>query len=339
MLIQIPQTGVIKKQRFHISRDVSIIYGYNNCGKTTILKALDDAFRNRLMGQFILGQTGEVAIYIPTNRIVVSGNNTDEIQLKDYEEWIHYQKDSYRDYSLHLKRLRDQLLTNQVIHNFICHTVNKIFEMDIRELSGRYSDGIENIINIYLNVIWAMTWDTDILALTEETFYELLSKKHIYVMIDEIEMFLHVNIQSKLIGSMKEDFAGCGFILTTHSPLLLTRYRHCRIYEIKNGRLEKIEEDVYYEDLDNIYEQFFKVEEIPAQMREGINYLGDILLHGRVDDTEKIEAVIEKLRKDYPNLYRRYNKIITKVQNIGEQNDKNCENVHTEGIVKNKQGI
>lgn len=322
-VIQIPQTGVIKKQRFHINKDVSIIYGYNNCGKTTILKALDEAFRNSLMEQFILGQTGKVAIYIPTNRIIVSGNNTEEIQLRDYEEWIHYQKDSYGDYSLHLKRLRDQLLTNKAVHNFVCRTVCKIFEMDVKALSGRYSDGIENIINIYLNIIWAMIWDEDLSTLTEAAFYKLLSQKQIYVLIDEIEMFLHVNIQSKLIGCMKEDFAGSSFILTTHSPLLLTRYRQNFIYEIKDGRLEKIEEDVYYEDLDNIYEQFFNVEEIPAQMRDGINYLGDVLLHGQVDDAEKMNTVIEKLRNEYPNLYRRYNRIITKVQHIGEHHDKN----------------
>ena len=69
MLIKIPQTGVIKKQKFDIGEDVSIIYGYNNSGKTTILKALDDVFRNRLMENFILDKAGELAIYIPTNRV------------------------------------------------------------------------------------------------------------------------------------------------------------------------------------------------------------------------------------------------------------------------------
>lgn len=320
MLIQIPETGVIKKQKFDIGKNVSIIYGYNNCGKTTILKALDHAFRNRMMEQFILGKMGELAIYIPTNRIIVSENNTDQLQLKDCEEFIHYQKDSYKDYSLHLKRLRDHLLANKIVHDFICCAIRRIFEIDIKEINCRYSDGIENIINIYLNVIWAMTWDLDISCLTEETFSELLSQKQIYVMIDEIEMFLHVNIQSKLISSMRNDFAYCSFILTTHSPLVLTRYKQCSIYNIKNGRLNKIDEDVYYEDLDIIYEQLFEVEELPKTVKEDINYLGNVILKGKEIDAEKVGAIAEGLQKGYPNLYRRYNKIITKAKSIGELN-------------------
>lgn len=57
MLVQIPKKGVIQEQKFDIRQDVSIIYGYNNCGKTTILKVLDQVFHNRMMEQFILGQT------------------------------------------------------------------------------------------------------------------------------------------------------------------------------------------------------------------------------------------------------------------------------------------
>lgn len=323
MLVQIPKKGVIQEQKFDIRQDVSIIYGYNNCGKTTILKVLDQVFHNRMMEQFILGQTGELAIYIPTNRIIVSENATDEIKLKDCEEFIHYQRDSYQDYSLHLKRLRDHLLTNKLIHNFICRTICRIFEIEMKEINDRYSDGIENIINLYLNIVWAMTWDLDISCLNEEIFSERLSQKQIYVMIDEIEMFLHVNIQSKLVSSMKEDFPNCSFILTTHSPLLLTRYRQCRIYSIEKGRLKELEEDMYYEDLDITYEQLFKVEELPKQVREDINYLGDVIIKRNEAKEEKIRAIVENLREGYPNLFRRYNKIITKAQGIGERNGQN----------------
>lgn len=321
MLVKIPETGIIKKQEFTIKKDVSIIYGYNNCGKTTILKALDQAFQNEVMQQFIFGTVRDLAIYIPTNRIVVSENNTDELRLNDYEDFIHYQKDSYKDYSLHLKRLRDQLLKNKMVHNFICHAIYEIFSIDIKEICSRYSDGIENIINIYLNAIWAMTWDLDIADFTEEGLREFLAEQQIYIMIDEIEMFLHVNIQSKLISSMKKDFAGCRFILTTHSPLLLTRYKNCMIYNIKDGRLQETEGDMYYEDLDIIYEQLFKVNELPIQVRDDINYLGEVILKSTEIDSKRIAGIVETLRKEYPNLCRRYNVMITKAQNIGDMND------------------
>ena len=203
MDIQIPETGVIKKQKIEINSDVSIIYGYNNSGKTTLLKVLDQIFANRQMEQFILGQSGDSAVYIPTNRIIVSEYSTEQPQLKDCEEWLHYQKDSYKDYSLHLKRLRDHLLSNAVVHQFICQAIHKIFDIDIRELNSRYSDGIENIINIYLSIIWAMMWDADFSEMTGKAFYDMIFQKQLNVMIDEIEMYLHVNIQSKLIGIMK----------------------------------------------------------------------------------------------------------------------------------------
>lgn len=319
--MRIPQTGVIKEQKFDISSDVTIIYGYNNSGKTTLLKVMDEVFHNRLMERFLSGQEGELAIYIPTNRVIVSENNTNRWRLKDYEEFIYYQRDSYKDYSLHLKWLRDYLLTNKTVHDFICRAVLKIFDLDIGEIKGRYSDGIENMIHIYLNVIWALTWNLDISCLTEETFHKLCSGKRIYVMIDEIEMFLHVNIQSKLIGSMKEDFSGSSFILTTHSPLLLTRYKQCAIYEIIDGRLNEIEEDMYYEDLNHTYELLFQVDELPIGAREDINYLGNVVLNRKNVDSGKIRLAAGRLKKEYPNLYRRYDHIITRAESIGKGND------------------
>lgn len=323
MNIQIPKSGIIKEQRIKISKDVSIIYGYNNSGKTTLLKAIDIVFHNKLMENFLLSRTVEMEIYIPTNRVIVNNAKTEYLQLKDCEDFINYQNDTYKDYSLHLKRLRDYLLANKVVYNFICLTIKKIFKIDIRGINGRLSDGIENIINIYLNIIWAMIWDMNILYITEKEFNELLSQKQIYVLIDEIEMFLHVNIQSKLISSLKEDFANCSFILTTHSPLLLTRYKKCLIYNIQNGILEEIEDDVYYEDLDIIYEQLFEVEELPASIREDVNYIGDIILGNQDVNKKRIYAITKKLEKEYPNLYQRYNRIITKALYIGENNDKN----------------
>ena len=50
---------------------------------------------------------------------------------------------------------------------------------------------------------------------------------------------------------------------TTHSPLLLSRYYNIRKFQLDNGILNEINADLYYKDLDNIYEVYFNVEEFP----------------------------------------------------------------------------
>lgn len=323
MIIEIPQMGVVKKQNIDLDKDVSIIYGYNNSGKTTILKAINHRFYSITMEKFLLGEKCESAVYIPTNRINLSNIKTETVLLKDIEEFINYQKDIYKDYGLHLKKLRDEYMYSEIIKNYIGKTIEKIFGVDISAYSNRLSDGIENVINIYLSIIWPMIWDIELSVMSEKQFKNVISEKQLIILIDEIEMFLHVNIQSKLIKSLKEDFKNCKFVLTTHSPLLLTRYKEANILNIEKGILETVNENLYYEDLDAVYEFMFQVEEIPAEIKEDINYLGDIIMRPRNFDLKKINSIAHKLELEYPNLSRRYNKLVLKAQTIGERNDWN----------------
>lgn len=92
---------------------------------------------------------------------------------------------------------------------------------------------------------------------------------------------------------------------------------------MKKGRLKEVEDDMYYEDLNIIYEQLFDVDELPARARKDINFWGKVVMENDDSDTDKIMSVIERMRREYPNLCRRYNAVITKVEYIGEKNDKN----------------
>lgn len=338
LLLQIPTTGMIKEQSMKIDREVVIIYGYNNSGKTSFLSVLNQVFYHKLMENFLLKREGELSVYIPTNRLVLSKAQTEDVKLKDLEEFIYYQRDAQDDYNLHLKRIRDSLMANEVICRAVARAVREIFNIEIVRTEGRYSDGIENVINIYLNIIWAMLWDRDLENLTEKEFKELTREKRIYVLIDEIEMFLHVNIQAKLIGSLRKSFQNCCFILTTHSPLLLTRYRQMAVYNIEDGMLYPVECELYYKDLDMVYDELFFVEELPEQIREDINYLGDVIMN-RTGDPKKINALAKRLKEEYSNLFRKYNKIIVKASYIGEESGIIEKNERASGAVPNGSGV
>lgn len=314
--VKLPGRGVIRGQEISLSDDVTIVYGCNNCGKTTLLKQINDVLDRRAMDNFLEGTGCVISNYIPTNRVVVNTVSTEARKLRDIEEFIHYKQDIYSDYSLHLKNIRDSLFGIEFVRDFVIDAVNRMFGTDVGDFEHTYSDGMENIINIYACMIWSLVWDKDLSGLDENKFRKLISGGHALILVDEIEMFLHVSIQSRLIGGMKSDFPGCRFLFTTHSPLLLTRYKNAEIFQIEDGLLKPVEDDLYYKDLDIIYEGYFRVWELPEEIIEDINYLGEVVFGTKSADAARVGRIIENIGRRYPNIYKKYNKLIIKAEDM-----------------------
>lgn len=318
MKITLPEQGIIKKQKIDLQDGVTILYGLNNCGKTSALRLLDQSLDRQSMGM-IFGQDSvqaacRLSLYIPTNRVVVSTRFTEIKAFEDIESIIAYKRGSYAEYDFHLKGIRDYLLKSPLIREFIQNAVDRIFHIRLSGFDVRYSDGIENIINIYVNILWILTWDMELETIGEKELQGRIKSAPAYILIDEIEMFLHVSVQSNLIEGLARDFPSCSFVLSTHSPLLLTRYRDSNVFHLENGVLSPICDDLYFKDLDVIYESYFQVKEFPAQVGEDIRYLGDVLLGEREPDKRIVEEIVSRMQAQYPNLYRKYNNLITKAK-------------------------
>lgn len=318
MKIALPESGVIKKQEIDLSDNATIIYGLNNCGKTSVLKQINCSFDRYSMTQFLEntanGAMGKLSLYIPTNRVVVSTRLTDLKTFEDIESVINYKQELHKEYDFHLKEMRDYLLKSEAVKIFIKDAVDKIFHIELTDFNIRYSDGIENIVNIYVNIIWILTWNTVVLEMSESEFLRYIKGASSYILIDEIEMFLHVSVQSNLIESLTHDFPMCHFVLSTHSPLLLTRYRESSIFCMEDGILNKIDDNLYFKDLDNIYESYFNVKELPQQIEYDIRYLGEVLMCEEEPDKERIDDITLNIQNNYPNLYRKYNNWIVKAK-------------------------
>ena len=316
MIFEIEANDVIQKQNIEITETMMGIYGYNNSGKTTILKELDKIIDKKNRGCIVNEGEYVRALFIPTNRVIVRDAYTSDKSINDIEEFLAYKKDSYHEFDLHLKVIREKLLKNcavkQIIEKAIKYMFGKEYEFDF---TRRQSDGVENIINIYCSIIWLFTWDKDkeLENIKYDELCQYLCNTKAIVMIDEIEAFLHVYVQSLMLQKFKDDFAKCSFVFTTHSPLLLSRYYDIRKFQLENGILNEINADLYYKDLDNIYEVYFNVDEFPDEARKIINSLGEYIFEEECN-RDVIEKDLNILKEKYGNIEEKYPGLIAKVE-------------------------
>ena len=314
MIFKINSNGIIKEQNIEISESIMGIYGYNNSGKTTLLKEFDKIVDEQNIKCVVNGGEYIRSLFIPTNRVIVRQAHTSSTPIKDIEEFLAYKKDSYDEFDLHLRLIRENLLSNsairQVVKNAILYMFGENYEFDF---DRRQSDGVEDIINIYCSIIWLFIWDKNIEDIKGDNLRQLLYNTSAVVMIDEIEAFLHVYVQSRMLQKFKEDFPKCSFVFTTHSPLLLSRYHNIRKFQLENGILNEINADLYYKDLDNIYEIYFNVEEFPKEAGEIINRLGDYIC-GEEYNKDVIAKDLEVLNAQYANVKAKYLGLVAKAE-------------------------
>ena len=314
MVFKLKGNDVIKEQDIEVTESLIGIYGYNNSGKTTILKELDKVIDEENIKCIVNDGEYIRSLFIPTNRVIVRQAHTSSTPIKDIEEFLAYKKDSYNEFDLHLKVIRENMLGNsavkQVIKNAILYMFGEDYEFDF---DRRQSDGVENIINIYCSIIWLFTWDKDIEDIKYDKLKQLLCDTSAVVMIDEIGAFLHVYVQSRMLQKFREDFSKCSFVFTTHSPLLLSRYYNIRKFQLDNGILNEINADLYYKDLDNIYEVYFNVEEFPKEAGAIINRLGDYIC-GEEYNRDVIVKDLEILNEQYANVKAKYPGLVAKAE-------------------------
>ena len=60
------------------------------------------------------------------------------------------------------------------------------------------------------------------------------------VLIDEVDLHLHPSWQRRLCERLTETFPNCQFVLTTHSPLVISDCKNVLIYTLANGELRQL---------------------------------------------------------------------------------------------------
>jgi predicted ATP-binding protein involved in virulence len=96
------------------------------------------------------------------------------------------------------------------------------------------------------------------------------------VLIDEIELHLHPQWQHKIIPRLTETFPNCQFIVTTHSPQVLSHVQPENIYILQstpNGIIASHPESSYGRDSNQILENVMGVSAYPEDIEKDLSEL------------------------------------------------------------------
>ena len=138
---------------------------------------------------------------------------------------------------------------------------------------------------------------------------DVLKKTSGIVMIDEIELHLHPSWQQRILPALQKIFPRIQFIVTTHSPQVVSSVSRECVRIIDNGEVEHLSSQTQGVESQNILAEIFGTDPAPQddEFVKMLNEYAQMEAYGEAD-TSKGKQLYEKLAAhygaDYPPLMR-----------------------------------
>jgi predicted ATP-binding protein involved in virulence len=128
------------------------------------------------------------------------------------------------------------------------------------------------------------------------------------VLIDEIELHLHPGWQYEIIPALTRTFPNCQFIVTTHSPIVLSQVKPEGIFclEKRDGKVIAHHPDSSYgRDTNRILEDLMGVPERPQVFKDRLRELFRFIDEGNLDKAKELQHQLEEsIGSDEPEFAR-----------------------------------
>lgn len=117
------------------------------------------------------------------------------------------------------------------------------------------------------------------------------------VLIDEVDMHLHPQWASNIVDRLRATFPNCQFVLTTHSPLVISDCKDVLVYALENGALTQVP-PLYGEDANTVLLSAMNTQARNADVAKRLNDLLDFIQAGELNKAKRLLAA---LREDLPS--------------------------------------
>lgn len=116
------------------------------------------------------------------------------------------------------------------------------------------------------------------------------------VLIDEVDMHLHPQWARTIIQRLTDTFPNCQFVLTTHSPLVISDCKDVLVYSLDNGELTEVASQ-YGQDANSVLLEVMDTAIRNERVASRLNDLLDLIQDRHFD---KANALLAELKADLP---------------------------------------
>ncbi|MEP0816202.1 AAA family ATPase [Trichocoleus desertorum GB2-A4] len=140
------------------------------------------------------------------------------------------------------------------------------------------------------------------------------------VLIDEIELHLHPAWQREVIPALTRTFPNCQFIVTTHSPQVVSQVKPEGIYLLERtpqGVIARHPESSYGRDSNRILEDVMGVPERPQTIKDSLRRLFRLIEEGNLDSARQLQHQLEQQIGDDEPEFARADVLIRRKEILG----------------------
>ncbi len=116
------------------------------------------------------------------------------------------------------------------------------------------------------------------------------------ILIDEIDRHLHPAWQRSVIPGLLTTFPNCQFIVTTHSPQVLSNVRKENIFVLEDNKIWPADSPTFGRDTNAILSEIMQVTERPIEMKEHLRACFQLIDQGKLDEAKgELKKLSEQL--------------------------------------------
>jgi predicted ATP-binding protein involved in virulence len=123
-----------------------------------------------------------------------------------------------------------------------------------------------------------------------------LEKGRGIVLIDEIESHLHPEWQREIVPTLQKTFPNCQFIITTHSPQILSNIPRENVFILEDGNIVKLTPHTLGRDSNSILYELMGVTKRPEPYQKQLDRCFDLIDEGKMNEAKQ---ALQKLAESW----------------------------------------